>query len=465
LSELIIPAYGWKPRTSQKPLWNAFMASDFRDFRGSLVAHRRQGKDTISLQLTLQSMLARPGTYWHLLPAYNQARKAIWTAINPHTGRRIIDEVFPHEIRAKTREQEMAVFLKNGAVWQVMGSDNTDTLVGSPPLGLVFSEYALSNPRAFGYLSPIIAENHGWALFITTPRGRNHAWKTHEMALANPRWYAETIPCDKNPDFNMAIVDDARVEYTAIYGKEIAESLIQQEYYCSFQAPVIGAYYASQMDELDKNGHVNDNIKLNPDFPVQIAWDIGISDMMALTIFQVYPDRIHIIDYYESSGKGFAHYVDWLNDRGYSGGTDWVPHDAKKRDFDSSGDVKTRIDHLLALKRNPVLVSDQSVADGINAVRLTLPRCYFNRTNCARLIECLQHYQTEWDDKSSVFKNTPAHDWSSHAADSFRYFAVAVKRPYIPKIEVPKENKPLNQMTFDDLLDSEQYYRKIEERC
>ncbi len=124
----------------------------------------------------------------------SQGRKAIWTAVNPHTGKRRIDEAFPHELRANTNEQEMFIRLKNGATWQVLGSDRYDAAVGSPPYGITFSEWALSNPASWAYLAPIVLENNGWAVFITTARGRNHAKTMLDMAQTREDWFSEVLP-------------------------------------------------------------------------------------------------------------------------------------------------------------------------------------------------------------------------------------------------------------------------------
>jgi hypothetical protein len=104
--------------------------------------------------------MTRVGNYWHLLPQQNQARKAIFDAVNPKTGRRRIDDAFPEEIRETTREQDMMIRFKNGSTWQVVGSDNYNALVGSPPVGVVFSEYALSDPSSWAFIRPILVHQH-----------------------------------------------------------------------------------------------------------------------------------------------------------------------------------------------------------------------------------------------------------------------------------------------------------------
>ena len=231
--------------------------------RAICIWHRRAGKDDVCLHWAASSMIDKPATYWHMLPAYSQGRKAIWTAVNPHTGKRRIDEAFPHELRANTNEQEMFIRLKNGATWQVLGSDRYDAAVGSPPYGITFSEWALSNPAAWAYLAPIVIENGGWALFITTARGRNHAKSMLDMAQTRDDWFSEVLPVNVTGAMSEEAVEQQRVEYTGIFGKEAADALIDQEYYCSFEAAILGAYWGKEMLLAEQQGRICD-VPVNP---------------------------------------------------------------------------------------------------------------------------------------------------------------------------------------------------------
>lgn len=226
----------WRPRPYQQKLWAYLERGGKRAYE---IAHRRWGKDDVCLHWAAVSALQRVGNYWHMLPEAAQARKAIWDAINPHTGKRRIDEAFPPSIRKRTVDNEMKIEFVNGSIWQVLGSDNYNSYVGSPPVGVVLSEWALADPAAWAYLMPILEENGGWALFITTPRGRNHAEAFYKMARQTPDWFCEKQPASNTGVFSSEQLDRIRSELTAQYGVDEGESKYEQEYECSFDAALV----------------------------------------------------------------------------------------------------------------------------------------------------------------------------------------------------------------------------------
>ena len=245
MAEIILP-HNWQPRPYQQTLWNCLEGGTKRAIE---VAHRRWGKDDVALHWAACAAMQRPGTYWHCLPQIAQARKSVWAAVNPHTGKRRIDEAFPQAIRAATNETEMFIRFKNGSTWTVIGSDNYDTLVGSPPAGIVFSEWARAVPASWAYLAPILVENNGWALFITTPLGRNHAHAMYEMAKSDPAWFAEISTVADTQAISHEAVEAQRREYHALFGDAAGDALIEQEYYCSFSSVIPGSYFAKEMTE------------------------------------------------------------------------------------------------------------------------------------------------------------------------------------------------------------------------
>lgn len=217
----------WKPREYQKRLFNCFgHGKQFQ--RASVIWHRRGGKDSTVLNLTARDMFKRVGTYWHLFPEQTQARRAIWNGIDGQ-GRKIINQAFPPELRKRSIQDQMLIEVGNGSTWQLAGSDNYDSLVGSNPVGVVFSEWALANPLAWDYIRPILLENGGWALFITTPRGRNHAYQTHQIALKRDNWLADLRTYKDTGVLTEKQIQDERDE-------GMSDSKIASEYMCSFEA-------------------------------------------------------------------------------------------------------------------------------------------------------------------------------------------------------------------------------------
>lgn len=432
----------WYPRRYQFCAWDALQ-------KGKKYVlcrwHRRAGKDDIALHWTARQTLERIGTYWHMLPEAAQARKAIWEAVNPHTGRRRIDEAFPQEMRANTRENEMFIRFKNGSTWQVVGSDNFNSLVGSPPVGIVLSEWALAKPAAWAYLRPIMAENGGWALFISTPRGRNHMQKMEQAALDDPRWFVDVLPATETSVFSAEALEAERKAYIAEYGPDDGDSLFRQEYLVSYDAAIVGAYYARHVEAAEQSARVCD-LPVDRSIPVHTTWDLGISDSTSIWCFQVMGGEVRVVDWYEANGQPLEHYADWLAEREYSG-DDWVPHDARVREL---GTGRTRIETLKMLGRKPRVVPNHTLMDGINAGRLTLDIAFFDRTRCEGGLEALRNYRREWDEDNKVFKDRPKHDWASHTADAWRYLAMAW-REMAPQAAAKKP--PRGPVTLNEMLD------------
>lgn len=227
MPEVILPNQ-WDPRPYQMPCWSYLERGGKR---AVVRAHRRWGKDDICLHWTAVAMMKRPGTYWHCLPEYAQARKAIWQQVNPHTGKRRIDEAFPPAIRKRINDQEMRIEFINGSTWQLVGSDSYDSLVGSSPAGIVFSEYALAKPESWDFFRPMLAENGGWALFVSTVRGRNHFYQIGEYAKTREDWYFVDSTVAETSVFSKETLDRELSELIAAWGDEIGLAKFRQEYY------------------------------------------------------------------------------------------------------------------------------------------------------------------------------------------------------------------------------------------
>lgn len=219
--------HNWTPRAYQLPFFRYFARGGKR---AVLVWSRRLGKDDVCLHQTAMQLVKTPGTYWFMLPQYGQARKAIWDAVNKHTGQRRIDEAFPKEIRASVNESEMKIAFKNGSLWQVCGSDNYNALVGSNPAGIVFSEYALSDPQSWDYLKPILEENNGWAIFNSTVRGQNHFTRLAHLAQTDPKWFYSNVKASEAGVFSPEQLAQIKSDYIASRGQELGLGMYLQEY-------------------------------------------------------------------------------------------------------------------------------------------------------------------------------------------------------------------------------------------
>jgi hypothetical protein len=416
VTQIVLPN-GWQPRDYQQPLWNYLHNGGKRAIP---IWPRRHGKDDVALHYTACAAHERTGVYWHLLPQQNQARKAIWDAVNPHTGLRRIDEAFPKELRATTREQDMLIRFKCGSSWQVIGSDNYDALVGTPPVGVVFSEWALSNPQAWSLIRPILAENNGWSIFITTPRGRNHAHRMYEMAQKSPEWFAEKLEATDTGVFSPETLENERAELIVERGEEDGEAIFQQEYMTSFSAGLPGAYYAKIIDKLDQAGQIS-AVPHNPARQVHTAWDLGSNDATVVWFLQRYGTGWAAIDYIAGTSRQIDSYVREILEKPYTYGEHLMPHDADSETM--LGSIRSTAT-ALGLKNIRVVERTESVANDINEVRQVLPTVYFDKEKCAPGLDALRSYRRIWDEKLHTYRDRPLHDWASDPADAFRTFAM-----------------------------------------
>lgn len=402
------------------------------------------------MQFTAVQAMQRPGNYWHCLPLATQVRKAIWTAVNSHTGRRRIDEIFPPEIRKATRDNEMQIEFVTGATWQALGSDNFQSAIGSSPVGIVFSEWAQADPTARGYLRPILAENDGWQIYITTPRGSNHARRTFEAAQRDPAAFAELLAADRSGVFTPETLAKELHDYIADYGEDFGRALYEQEYFCSFAAAIVGAYYGAEISRMEREGRIR-HVPHNPDYPVHTAWDLGYSDDTAIWWYQVVGGQVCLIDYYFASGVGIAHYLGQVVGRevdltlsthritaeygaeieeaahrvAYRYGRHHLPHDARARRVESAGkSIQDQVAAVVGASRVHI-IERESLQTGIQAVRAMLPYVVIDRDRCNDGIEAVRQYQREWDEERRIFSDRPLHNWCSHPADALRYLAMA----------------------------------------
>ena len=437
----------WEPRGYQLKLWR-YLENGGR--RACVVWHRRSGKDDVALNWACRAAHERVGEYWHMLPEAAQGRKVIWDAVNPHTGRRRIDQAFPMQLRASTRHQEMAITFNNGSLWRVVGSDNYDSLLGSTPVGVVFSEWALADPNAWAFLRPILMENGGWAIFITTPRGPNHARKTLDLARTEPTWFAEVLSSADTKVFTPEQLESELREYQHDYGAEEGRALFEQEYNCSFESALLGSYYGSYLTRAQKEGRIG-QVPIDRGALVHTSWDLGIADSSAIWFIQCVGPQRRIVDYHEASGVGLDEYARVLREKAdqhrWVYGKHYFPHDVEVRELGNKG--LSRSDTLAGLGIKPTVVPQHSVMDGINAVRRLLDHAWIDEGRCERGLNALRNYRREWDERLKMFRDSPLHDWASHGADALRTFGAGYRDPKekiampaavsVPRFDLPNE--------------------------
>lgn len=378
----------------------------------SLVCHRRFGKTVLAVNQLIDSglrcQLHRP-QYAYIAPLRNQAKAVAWNYLLDYSA------PFREE---QPNIAELRVDLFNGARIQLFGADNPDALRGMYFDGVVPDEYGDMDPTIWTrVLRPAIADRKGWAMFIGTPKGQNGFYDLHMAAQDNPEWYAQV--------FRASETGVVPADELAALRSTMTEAEYNQELECSFEAPNVGAYYGKEMAQADADKRIT-RVPWEPHIPVTTAWDLGIDDATAIWFVQQVNREVRVIDYYENSGEGLSHYAAQLKSKPYVYGEHLLPHDAEVKEL---GTGRSRVEVLYSLGIRASVVPLQRVEDGVNAVRLLLPRCWFDSEKCAKGIKALRQYQREWVDKLGTWRASPRHDWSSHGSDAFRYLALGLKPP------------------------------------
>jgi len=411
-----------------------FKAFHERSARWScLVCHRRAGKTVACVMDLIDAALRceKPnGRFGYVAPYYVQAKDVAFGYLKQFALR------VPG---ATVNESELRVdFPHNGSRIRLYGADSYDRMRGLYFDGIIMDEAGDMDPRAFPeVIRPALSDRRGWCVWIGTPKGRNGFYEIYERAKHSDDWYSLMLSAETSGIVASDELEDAK--------KMMTPEQYAQEYLCSFEAAILGAYYGKEVADAERAGRICD-VPWEPVLPVYAAYDLGIGDSTAIWFFQVGPDGVRFIDHYESHGQPLAHYAGVIAAKPYQVDTDWLPHDAKVREL---GTGRTRVETLKELGRNPRLVPDHKIEDGINAARVGFPKFWFDATKCKLGLEALRQYRTDYDEKLKVFKNTPKHDWTSHTADAFRYAAMAW-RELVPHVE---KSQPKDELIFTALPD------------
>lgn len=396
--------------------------------------HRRSGKDKSNIaDCVPRRLLQDPTLVKYVYPTLVMARDNMWDAMGKD-GFKFTSHI-PDAIRIGVpNETRMTIKTRTvdggESLFQMAGTNRPDTLRGGNSKLYIFSEWADHDPYAFDVIEPILRENDGIAIFNTTPKGDNHARALYEFAKTNPKWFVSMLTVDDTHVFSPEEMEAIKVDTVKRFessGRSAEEALayINQEYYCSFDSPVLGSYYGAGISKAEKEGRIA-TVPYEQGLPVHTAWDLGMDDSTTIWFFQVSGGQFRLIDYYETSGEGLAHYAGVLQERKYVYGSHFAPHDIEVREL---GSGKSRLEMAkgfgIAFKVAPRL----DLEDGINATRGLFGQMWFDRDKCNRGIQALKNYKKDWDEKNLVFRNNPLHNWASHGADALRTMATAFKRP------------------------------------
>lgn len=414
----------YKPRPFQRDIGRLMRQKRF----GVLVCHRRFGKTVLGVNMNQQaatmSALQRPRCAY-IGPTYRQAKATAWDYMQFYA--RPIPGV-------QFNQSELRVDYPNQGQSRIYGADNPDALRGIYLDRATLDEYGLHPAKTFSeVIGPTLVDRGGSALFLGTPNGKNQFYDIAEHAKAreaagDPDWFFREFKASQTGLLDVGYLASARSVMTA---DEYA-----QEFECSFEASVKGSIYGKEIEHARSSGKIG-VVPYDPLLPVDTDWDLGIGDAMAVWFSQsLRSGETRLIDYYEASGEGFPHYVNVLSQRGYVYGTHWAPHDIQVREL---GSGKSRLEVArgfgLRFEVTPRVNSaiGQEVEEGIHAVKMLLPRCWFDAVKCKPGIEALQHYRRDYNTRLNEFKATPVHDWASHGADAFRGLAV--------RHEIPREKQ------------------------
>lgn len=450
--ETIVKLNKFSPRSYQRGVLDALFNKNYK--RLLTIWPRRAGKDLVGWNVIIRAALQKIGVYFYCAPTYSQGRKIIWDSISNDAVKFL--DFLPRELIERKNDQQMKIHLKNGSLIQVIGSDSYDnSIVGSNPRGIIFTEWALSDERAWQFARPILMANDGWAIFNSTPRGKNHLWAMYQLAQNSPQWFCQKLTVEDTRHIDLETIQRERAS------GEMSEDLIQQEYYTSFEMGVEGSFYAKYIDNMRLKGQIS-QVPYEVGFPVHTAWDIGVRDSTCIVFFQIVGQTVRIIDCYDKNKEGLEHYVQLMeqkkSENGWVWGKHYAPHDIAVTEW---GSGMSRLEKALSMglkfevsrdryNKMKSVVPAVSVMDGIEAVRSALSKIWIDETNCKPLIKALENYRQEYDHKRKVYKHTPLHDEYSHYADTTRYLCLALKKLRTANSTPEELERRYNQALYGD---------------
>jgi hypothetical protein len=409
-----------------------FAAMDSGKFKKALLVWPRQvGKDTSCYAYLVKRAAQEPGNYFYIFPTKEMARKAVWEKVLDN--RTPLLDLLPldqkYGLVARLSNVEMSIKLTNGSTIRFVGLDtNPNAIRGVTPTGVVFSEFAFSDPEAYKALIPAMRRERSWVIMNSTPNGRNHFYDMYEGAkLKDSGWYVSYLQGLFPDRANYIHIEDQAYFSQLVAEGQMSWEDIEREYGCSFSSGLKGSYYSDQIEQARQQNRVG-QYPYDPTMGVYTYWDIGVRDDTAVWFVQHKQRASYIIDYFEAPGLGTDQLAQMLKGKDYYYTLHVLPHDAgnakQGKDITTvESDLAESLGDFAVTGDVEVIAKWPSLQAGINATRKVIPRCYFNEETTEKGIEKLELYHRKYDKKRRVFMKEPVHDNNSHAADAFRTFA------------------------------------------
>jgi hypothetical protein len=412
VKRIVIP---YKPREAFIPYHEA------KERFGITVAHRRAGKTVARINKLIRAAFEcdKPNPrFGYLAPSFVQAKDIAWLYLKNYFAGFI-------EVGGKTNESDLSItFPHNQAVVRLYGAENAERMRGLYFDGLCIDEAQDIAPYVLTQIIlPALSDRKGWLDVSGTPKGWGNLLGNCRKEAERSGWFIQTLRASET-----GILPPEELE---ILKSNMAENEYLQEMECSFDAAITGAYYSRELQKADTDGRIS-GVPHDPMLKVNTAWDLGMSDSMSIWFFQVVGREIRVIDYYEASGHGLDHYAKVLNEKGYLYDKHIGPHDLRVREL---GTGRSRLEVAESLGIRFDICPNISIEDGINAVRLTLPKMWIDAKKCQLGLDALKQYREKIDNKRQVSLG-PLHDWTSHAADSMRYLCVAYEEMRAPQRQI-----------------------------
>jgi len=400
------------------------------------IIHRRAGKDICCLSAWVLRALQRVGTHVYLFPLYSQARAVIWNGMD-FDGKPFISNI-PEQLIESKNQARMEIQLINGSRLVLAGSNNVDSLMGTNPVTIIYSEFALHHPLARQYLNPILIQNGGLEIIQSTPRGKNHLFELYEAVRENPKYHIEHLSIEQTHNHEgLPLISSEQVKDAKKMG--MSDEMIRQELFCDFDVGNLGAYFTREMSDMEREGRITTFLP-NPNLPLHSVWDLGGTDATAAWLFQVDGQFVNLLAVLHDTGHGLKHYLELAETMRKQFNCQWgnhfMPHDVKQG---HQGWESTESRLMIARRHgwHFQVTPRVNFEDGIEAMRYVFPKLRVNKVNCQIGIRAMREYQREYDEVKACYKPKPLDNWATHILDSLRYLSINYRRLY----DIPQSSR------------------------